>query len=281
MLQPRKNSASSARNVVGARSDQGSIIPSVVYAALKTIALSSQGCPFPPVVVVANLALDIWDKATAIRKNKAEFRNLAYVAGHTVKTIWDEIHNQVLESGVKISDSFERSVEELSRIVEEIHTVVCAYAGRGFFRRFFCSESDLGCIADFQQQLDQAKRNFELVAIISVRATVERIEQNQRHIRGAAASNVAMSNTGGGVFNNVVGNQYNDLTSTITRGQQRPNALKGAPHNKKPWGDTYGVEWDQRGEIMASRLRHPGANYRAPQAKYCRMRRQVVNHQLI
>lgn len=122
----------------------------------------------------------------AIRKNKAEFKNLAYAAGNTVKTVWDEIQDQMLESGMKISDSFEKSVHDLSRftsllisrvppfaestrnrIVEGIHALVCAYAGRGFLRRFFCSESDLGCIAEFQQELDQAKRNFEVNAISS------------------------------------------------------------------------------------------------------------------
>ncbi|KAG9218553.1 hypothetical protein PLEOSDRAFT_173620 [Pleurotus ostreatus PC15] len=270
MLQPRKNSASSAREVVCSQFDQGSIIPSVVYSALKVIALSSQACPFPPVVVAANLAVDIWDKTMAIRKNKAEFRNLAYMAGNTVKTVWDEIHDQILESGVKISDSFKKSVEELSRIVEGIHALVCAYAGRGFFRRFFCSESDLGCIAEFQQQLDQAKRNFELVTIINVRATVERIEQNQRHIGGAGsptASTVTMSNTGGGVFNNVVGNQYNDLATMTTGGRQWPIAFR-ASQNKNTWADTYAAEWHQRSEIMASRLRHPGTDLCASQAKH-------------
>lgn len=60
------------------------------------------------------------------------------------------------------------------------------------------------------------------MTIVSVRATVERIEQNQRHIGevgSRTASNATMSNTGGGVFNNVVGNQYNDFATTVTGGR--------------------------------------------------------------
>ncbi|KAL4265113.1 Fungal STAND N-terminal Goodbye domain-containing protein [Pleurotus pulmonarius] len=217
MSRPRKNSRSSARAVV--RSDQGSIIPSVIYSALRTIALSSQACPFPPVVVAAQLAVDIWDKVVTIRKNKAEFRNLAYTTGDVVTTVWSEVNRQIVESGTGISASFGRSVDNF---LSSIRRLVCDYAARGLFRRLFCADSDLVCIAEFQQELEQAKRNFELVAIINVRATVERIEQNQRHIRGVGsptASNVTMSNTGGGVFNNIVGNQYNDLGTTIRGGR--------------------------------------------------------------
>lgn len=39
-----------------------SILPDIIYTALKVISKVSEGCPFPPIVLAAQLAVDIWDK---------------------------------------------------------------------------------------------------------------------------------------------------------------------------------------------------------------------------
>ncbi|KAF9498918.1 hypothetical protein BDN71DRAFT_1442905 [Pleurotus eryngii] len=265
-----------------------SILPDVIYTALKTISKVSEGCPFPPIVFAAQLAVDIWDKVV-IKQNKAGFRNLAYAAGHTVKTVWDELERQVAKSGTKISDSFAQSVDDLSRVVSSIHDLVCDYAGRGFLQRLFCANNDLGSIAGFQQDLEQARKNFEvsiiqrlhtpllrriahththgasqLVAMVGIRATVERIEHNQHHPSGFSPTqgpfaNMTVHNTGGGTFNNVVGNQYNDFATVIS---SRRNHLNPNP-NPRARSDAYGngAEWRRRGEAIRAKVSGRHARY--------------------
>ncbi|KAF7432596.1 hypothetical protein PC9H_004538 [Pleurotus ostreatus] len=231
-----------------------SILPDIIYTALKAISKVSEGCPFPPIVFAAQLAVDIWDKVVEIKQNKAGFRNLAYAAGDTIKTIWDELERQVDKSGTKISDSFAQSVDDLSRVVSSIHDLVCDYAGRGFFQRLFCANNDLGSIAGFQQDLEQARKNFELVAMVGIRATVERIEHNQHHPSGSSPAqgpfaNMTVHNTGGGTFNNVVGNQYNDFATAIS---SRGNHTNPNPNLRANSGSAYGngANWRRRGEAM-------------------------------
>ncbi|KAL4265095.1 hypothetical protein AB1N83_004646 [Pleurotus pulmonarius] len=218
----------------------------------------SQGCPFPPIAFAAQLVVDVWDKVMEIKQNKTGFRNLAYTAGDIIKTVWDEIERQIVESGKQISDSFEQSVDDLSRVVSSIHKLVCDYAGRGWFRRVFCSNKDLEYITEFQQELEQARKNFELVSIVSVRATVERIEQNQRRPGGSSPmrgpfANMTVNNTGGGTFNNVVGDQYNGFATRVTGGrnsQMTSNQMGCYPTRRS---GTCNADWQKRSDAMKAK----------------------------
>ncbi|KAF4575406.1 hypothetical protein EYR40_004854 [Pleurotus pulmonarius] len=254
MLHPSPPGASESRRVyrVQSKVNSESIVPDIIYAALKTISQVSQGCPFPPIAFAAQLVVDVWDKVMEIKQNKTGFRNLAYTAGDIIKTVWDELERQIVESGKQISDSFEQSVDDLSRVVSSIHKLVCDYAGRGWFRRVFCSNKDLEYITEFQQELEQARKSFELVSIVSVRATVERIEQNQRRPGGSspmhgAFANMTVNNTGGGTFNNVVGNQYNGFANGGRNSQMALN------QGGRRWAGTYDVDWRKRGEAMKAK----------------------------
>lgn len=60
------------------------------------------------------------------------------------------------------SPTFHLADMTCARVVSSIHDLVCDYAGRGFFQRLFCANNDLGSIAGFQQDLEQARKNFEV-----------------------------------------------------------------------------------------------------------------------
>lgn len=90
--------------------------------------------------------------------------------------------------------------------------------------------------------------------MVGIRATVERIEHNQHYPSGSSPAqgpfaNMTVHNTGGGTFNNVVGNQYNDFATVIS---SRRNDLNLNPRaGSDACGN--GADWRRRGEAMRAK----------------------------
>ncbi|KAJ8488535.1 hypothetical protein ONZ45_g13910 [Pleurotus djamor] len=90
-------------------------IPDVIIASLKLLLSASEGVPFPPVAVAAQLVITVMEKVSQVKQNKKAFVTLAYTAGDIIRTVLETVRQQTATSGADISHSFHSDINQLLR----------------------------------------------------------------------------------------------------------------------------------------------------------------------
>lgn len=207
------------------------ILSEAAYGSLQAVVQISKDTPLSAFGKIAQIVVDIWDKAKAVRRNEVEFKNLTSKAGMIITTVWDGIS----AAGAQLPPNFLLSAVELTIVLMSIQRLVLECADRGLVNRWFTANHDLQRITDLNRELDEAKEMFGIGTLIDIRSTVGRIEDKQKENLAPThqpVANMSLNNSGQGAVNNgdMVDNRGGVHGGTIHGDVVRGNVNGGIVH---------------------------------------------------